>query len=70
MWTKSCKTCGGHEPSVDKTNLQEVPVLAARLRADGDFSVLSVLTFKTNLGCLFRPSFSADTKVIDEPAVE
>lgn len=48
---KSCKTSGGREPSVDKKNLQEVPVLAARLRADGDFSVVSVptvLTFKTN----------------------
>lgn len=51
VWTKSCKACGGREPSVDKKNLQEVPVLAARLRADGDFSVVSVptvLTFKTN----------------------
>lgn len=46
-------------------------MLAARLRADGDFSVVSVptvLTFKTNLGCLFRSGFSDDTKVINESA--
>lgn len=47
------------------TNLQEVPVIAARMRTDGVFSVFSLCNCLFYNFNFFWPSFSDDTVVID-----